>query len=181
MNSLEKLPELTEKALGGLTADETLKFRILNKAAETPAEDKRSFLRPAIGLVAAAVLMVCVLLVLNGRDAVPSPEETPILRSFPAGAVSSSGILPTDVDAFGAESIESAATGKVTDSKTLESLLKALSSAVKAEVPAEASAEDELVLRCKNGAEFKWGLHEPYLSSEDGTWSCPGFFILLGK
>lgn len=182
MNTLEKLPEITEKAFGGLTADESLKFRILKKASASTAAEKRSLLRPAIALVSAAALMVGALLVLNSRDAVPSPEETPVLRSFPAGAVSSeSGILPADVVAFGAESIETAAHGKVTESQVLEALLKALASAGIAETPADFSAEDELVLRCRNGAVYSWSLHEPYLSSGEGTWYCPAFFRLLGE
>ena len=37
------------------------------------------------------------------------------------------------------------------------------------------------VLRCKNGAVYRWSLHEPYLSSGEGTWSCPAFFRLLGE
>lgn len=181
MNMLEKLPEITEEALGGLTADESLKSRILKKASASPGAEKRSFLRPAVALVSAAALMVGALLALNGRDAVPSPEETPVLRSFPAGAVSDPGILPADVDAFGAESIETAAHGKVTETQALEELLKALASAGKAETPADSPAEDELVLRCKNGTVYRWSLHEPYLSSGDGTWSCPAFFRLLGE
>ncbi len=181
MNRLENLPEITEKALGGLTADEALKFRILEKAAASPAEEKRSFLRPALGVVVAAALMVCVLLVLNGREAVPAPEETPILRSFPAGAVSASGILPADAEAFGVSFLETAAGDKVTDNETVDALLKALRSAEKAEAPAGASAEGELTLQCKNGAVYKWTLHEPYLSVGEETWSCPAFFSLLGK
>ena len=46
MIKLENLREETESALYGLTADDSLKYRILQKAAQTPAEVTKKGFHP---------------------------------------------------------------------------------------------------------------------------------------
>ena len=64
MNELKNLPEYTDRALNGLVADESLKHRILSKAAETGTAKRNPFIRPVmiLGTVVAACLLLAVAL-----------------------------------------------------------------------------------------------------------------------
>lgn len=82
MKRLEQLPEITEKALGGLTAGQNLKLRI-EKAAAAPMPQRRT--------VGAWVPALCCALVLAialgvGIPALTQQGDEPLIASQPAGA-----------------------------------------------------------------------------------------------
>ena len=74
MTDLNHLRNESEKALYGLKADETLKYRILqNAAAEPERKTRKSFQLIPVMCVVAAALLFSVLL-LNGIPPVSHPE-----------------------------------------------------------------------------------------------------------
>lgn len=80
MKRLEQLPEITEKALGGLTAGQNLKLRI-EKAAANPVSARR----PASAWVPALCCALVLALVL-GIPALNQQPQTQLIASQPAGA-----------------------------------------------------------------------------------------------
>ena len=183
MNRLEKLPEITEKALGGLTADESLKYRILKSAAESKPAGERSFLRPVFGLLCATAVMVFVLLALGGRPGLdPSPTEAPVLRSFTAGGGPlQAEAFPATLTAGKAVSADIASLGTIEDEKNLGLITEALAEAEPAPLPDGASSDPGLVLRLADGSEFSFALSDPYLISGSSAWTCPRFFEIISQ
>ncbi len=69
MEKFEKIPEVTEHVLAGLTADENLKHRIFS-AASSPAIKKKYPLRTVIALCSLSVLLIllCVFALTTGNS-----------------------------------------------------------------------------------------------------------------
>ena len=65
MIKLENLREETESALYGLTADDSLKYRILQKAAQTPIEEKKRIFRPFPVLCSVLAVLLLLTVALN--------------------------------------------------------------------------------------------------------------------
>lgn len=66
MSKLEQLPEISESLLSGLRADETLKYRILQNAVETPSPAvSHSSRRPLVALISLSVAMIAVFVMLG--------------------------------------------------------------------------------------------------------------------
>lgn len=176
MNRLENLPEITAKALGGLSADEALRCRILNQARSGNASpEKRSFLRPALSLAAAAAALALVLFLLNGTETLPEPE--PVLRHLSAGgAVVQAALLPESLKADAVESV-ALLPGTPADANKKDALLQTLRQAepVNAQV---SQWSRQLMIREKDGTTHIWEAEPPYLTDGAVVWSCPAFFEL---
>ena len=85
MTGPEQFRQYTDQVLFGLKADEQLKHRILQKAAETGQPEKKSFFRRPVPVLCSmvAVLVLCVFL-LNGQKPVSSDPAAEI-NTFAAG------------------------------------------------------------------------------------------------
>ena len=182
MNRLDQLPELTEQALGGLTAGDDLKHRILAEAANNRPRSERSFLRPAVGLMSAAAVMAAFLLILNTHQPQSEAvEDVPVLRSCSAGSVSSSpGILPVFASGLHVVSVETPYSDTAfTDDGTIDLLVSALRSAETDGSSSDNSFSGEIILHLSDGTDFRCRIDDPYLSCNGQIWSCPQFFTLL--
>ena len=84
MSRLNELPEYTDRVLGGLTAGDELKHRILMKALEDPKPSFRASFRAVPAMVCILVLMVAGLGIV-GLNRLPSLEQPPILSTSTAG------------------------------------------------------------------------------------------------
>ncbi len=95
---LRALPEIAQST--GLEADEQLKRKIL-RAAREKAQPRRAFApRLAAALCAVAVLIGAGAFALPGlRGSGPTPVDTPLIESHPAGSVTAGDKLALDVPA----------------------------------------------------------------------------------
>lgn len=73
MNSIDNLREITDQVLCGLTADASLKHRILSSGSDCISEKRRFLFRPVPVLALAAVLLVVSLIALNGLRPIEIP------------------------------------------------------------------------------------------------------------
>ena len=85
MIKLENLPEVTNRALDGLKANESLKSKILKAAVQAEKSNSHIQLRRLVPLLisSVAVMIFCVFL-LNGKKPIPM-EEQHLIHSFTAG------------------------------------------------------------------------------------------------
>lgn len=178
MSKPEELRRITDNTLHGLVADESLKFRILQKAA---GQDKASALRPframpALCAVIAALLIA--VLALNTLQPVTSAGPGEII-AFAAGNPDShdSAILPSGFDMRSVVKIELTGIGTVTDPQQcilLCTLLKDQSESVE---PGEVSNKNRLVISLSDGTSVSFDAADPFLTGSDGRiWSCAAFF-----
>ena len=184
MNRLDQLPEITNRALVGLTAGDDLKHRILAEAANKRTRPGRSFLRPAVGLVSAAAVMAAFLLILNLSQPQTGPvEDIPVLRSFSAGSVfSSPGPLPALSSDLSIVSIETTYSDTaITDHREIDLLVSALLDAETAASQTDRSFSGMMVLHLSDGTECRFSLDNPYLSYDGKLWNCPDLFTALNN
>lgn len=181
----EKLHEATEKALYNLTADESLKQRILQKAAaaETDTQKRRRFTSiPAFCTVMAALMLI--LVVMNGLQPV-DPAASVEINVFSAGSsqdVSVAGNEYADVldnlDPNQVVSVELTDVGTVSDPEACASLVSLLQhNSVSSDYSIE-KAVHTLYIISSDGSSLSFVAEEPYLSS-GSTWSCVEFFDRL--
>ena len=186
MDKLNKLPEISDRALHGLQAGPALKNRIV-KAAETQASGAsgtparfRPRLLP-VSLAAVAAMILCVFL-LNGIIAVPSAGNDTVIHSFSAGTGSSSGLSFEAFLALDPASVTSVETGSDTllsvpqSFASLQQALREHSSLFEGE---SGSLEGRLVLHCGESGEFVLPVERPLIQFEDGVRECDVFFDLL--
>lgn len=176
MMNPEMLREETEKSLFSLTADASLKNRILQKAAQTArASDRKPVVHPVMALctvVAALLLMVVALNHIHPTDPVAPGEVT----VFAAGGKDESASVPfTEIDAETVSSIRFKDTGIITDSDLCSSLIRILQSDSKSAIGVSLTSSDKLIVRMADNTQYEFTVEEPYLAGEE-CWSCPSFF-----
>lgn len=180
----ENLHQATEKALFNLTADESLKQRILEKAAGYQhVSRKRRILTSIPAFCTVMAVLMIVLTVINGLKPV-DPASSVDINVFSAG--SSDDIAPADKDAEifdvlnpdAVLSVELTGFGTITDSEACSSLISLLQHS---SVPTDYSIEDPdhtLIISSADGTKLTFNVKEPYLGS-DNCWSCAEFFDRL--
>lgn len=181
MSRPEDLRQISENTLHSLIADESLKFRILQKAAASDQNDKSRSKKmvPIFCTVLAALLIAVVSL--NSIQAVPAsaPGE---LNSFTAGGIYTSSILPANFDPDSVLSVETELIGTINDSDQCTALTKLL---LDQSVPADTADHDtdgKLIVTTSDGKTYVFKIGDPYLISQDGQcWSCPAFFNQFNK
>lgn len=91
MNRLDNLPEITDQVLSGLRADDSLKYKIYQKAAGESSEKKASFRLPLAALCAISAVMIAAFVLLTSLTRQGSSDtqnyESANISSMPAGAV----------------------------------------------------------------------------------------------
>lgn len=176
MSSPEDLRHITESTLHSLIADESLKFRILQKAASAEQMDKsrRKKLIPVFCTVLAVLLIAAVSL--NSIQAVPASGPG-VLNSFTAGGADAPSPLPEDFSPDSVLSVEMELRGKTTDPDQCNALAQLI---LHQSVPAD--LEDpvscgKLIITTSEGTTYVYGISEPYLIDPNNQcWSCPAFF-----
>ena len=184
MNNLNNLRDITDKALCGLTADESLKHRILQRAASTSESsgNRPLFLIPVCCTVL-AVLLVAVSF-LNGLQPV-TPAAPGEINVFAAGNddtmyTSDHDLTPVDpsIPYDTISSVELTGFGVIED-PSLCSLL--FSTIQEKSVPAVSPASEELTqltIVVNDGTVIHFETEDPYIFS-DQCWYCPEFFELV--
>ena len=187
MNNLNEFREVTEKALYGLTADDSLKHRILQQTAQESVPPVR---RPlSLISVCGAVLAILLIAVVALNNLQPVSPATPgEINVFTAGsetasAPSAGNFIPLplerDITAEMVTSVSVAGHGTVNDSALCSRLFSILQEkSVSAEIP-DASAQAELDIFLSNGTVIHFDIEEPCIIGDNGCWSCPDFFVLL--
>ncbi len=178
MTTPEELRRATENTLYGLTADESLKFRILQKAARQPEPHTRRSLRlvPVLCTVLAAFLVVVI--ALNTLQPVPSagPGE---MNVFAAGKseTAEKTLFPAGFDTDGVISVKLNDSATVTDPVQCAALVSVLLDSSGEAADSGAHADGNLIITSSDGSELTFGTDDPYLIGKDGRrWYCPGFF-----
>ena len=188
MKRPEDLAEVTENLLHGLTADDSLKQRILQRAADySGTEQKRVFHPvPVFGSVIFALIIAVVLL--NGLPPVV-PAQPAEMKVFAAGSQDTvppaadegttfvqtvfGGVMPGDV-----VSVELDSTGLVSDPEQCRTLISVLCENAEPSVNVSADKQSRLTITTAAGEVYQLAADEPYLTGS-GCWSCPGFFSLM--
>ena len=185
MSRIEELRQVTDQTLHGLTADDSLKFRILQQAA-AGTETKKPFIRPLTVLCAAFAALLVMVLALNTLKPV---SNVPVaINVFAAGNtekpadMEQAGPLPGGFESDSAVSVELEGAGSVTNPEKCALLAGIISGQA---APAEhvyAACGNHLKITLADGTILTFGADEPYLIAEDGSgWSCPEFFTELRK
>ena len=182
MNNPENLRDITEKVLYGLTADDSLKHRILQQVSQqtVKSEKKPFYLIPAFCTVLAALLIT--VFALNGLPAV-NPAVPGEINVFTAGNENlsasedaSSGPVDPSVSADDILSIQITDFGTVLDSQQCAQLFRLLRDESKKAEISYSGARSEIILSVKDGTVLRFYAKEPYIFSGGSCWFCPAFF-----
>ena len=182
MNKLENLPEITDRALDGLRADDVLKTRILNAALQ---EDKPSGkqLRFIPVLLSSVALMILCVFLLNGKKPFLPEEEQHLIHSFSAGN-SVSETIPfnefTGINPDTVESMELIPGCKLTSPGQVIRLSELLVSG--SEPAPDCCAGDlkgRLDISISSGLLISLPAKSPYIGWSDGVRKCEEFFEIF--
>ena len=97
MRNPEELPKVTEQTLYGLVADDSLKYRILQKAADPSGQSGRKAFRTVSVLCTALAVLLAAVLSLNTLQAVPSGGPGEINVFAGGGTGSGASVLMPEV------------------------------------------------------------------------------------
>jgi len=186
LNKLENLPEVTEQALNGLRADDSLKNRILNAALreEKPSSFSLKSVRLVPVLLSSVALMLLCVFLLNGKKPLLPEGEKNLIRSFSAGSgevVSVSFGSFAGTDPASVESVELLSSGKVSDRALVAQLLDALKNHSEIVPNDEIVLNDRLNLFDRDGLLFSLPAEAPYVRWADGVRRCESFFEMFGN
>lgn len=183
MSRPEDLRQITDNTLHSLIADESLKYRILQKAASSEQIDKsrQKRLIPVFCTVLAALLIAAVSL--NSIQAVPSSVPGD-LNSFTAGGTdpASSFPLPEGFNPDSVLSVEMEGLGTVNDPGQCAALTQLLIDQSVSTDHMDPAADGKLIITSSGGQTCVFEVCNPYLISQDNQcWSCSGFFSEFSK
>ena len=184
MNRIENLPEVTDRALDGLRADERLKNRIIRSAVgekENASCIHRGFQLIPVILSSVAVMILCVFL-LNGKKPVDLDADQHLIHSFSAGN-SDAGTDTFDsfagTDPQNIESMEIVSAGKTDGTENLQQLFNALTEDSALISDKTFAPEDQLNIRLVSGIMISLPVKAPYIFWPDGIRRCDHFFDLF--
>ena len=185
MNKLDNLPEITDRALDGLRADENLKTRILNAALQN--QEPRTVVRsrqlvPAL-LSAVAVMILCVFL-LNGKKPLLQDHEQNLIHSFSAGNSASASVSFgsfTGTDPLSFASVELLSAGRISDPDLLNQLTDLIKNHSESVPNGEMDMKDQLNFYGSGGLLFSLPVEAPFIDWSDGPRKCEPFFDLFNQ
>ncbi len=179
MIKLENLPEVTNRALDGLKANESLKSKILKAAVQEEKSNSHIQLRRLVPLLisSVAVMIFCVFL-LNGKKPIPM-EEQHLIHSFTAGNSETVPVSYTDIVSLPVKSIVRCSDGKKIENDQLEPLINAIRSDSSNVSDDHISMNDNLNIYCSDGLCFVVPVQPPYIGWADGIRRCDLFFELF--
>ena len=183
MNNLEELHAVSDKVLSGLTADDSLKQRILQTAVLSGEKAQKRGFSPIPAFCSVIVLLLITVGVLNNLRPV-DPASSVEMNVFSAGSVEISpspeqsvsglpaGIIPDNIISF-----ELSDSVIVSSADKCAALAEALGKCITCEEPADTDSDRHLIIRCKDGNQYQFNVSEPYISN-GLCWSCEAFFSL---
>lgn len=176
----EELRSATDKALYGLTADESLKQRILLKASQTTQSNRDSFVfRPVLKLCAIVGVLLLMVVALNSVRPL-SPSAPGEMNVFAAGGKDTTGTLFSQIDV---DSVSGVSVGSIdyADKAQCVEMIRVLQSEARetdTDIPADG---EKMIIRMKDGTEHLFYIREPYVYKDDKCWTCAGLFAFLQK
>ena len=175
MMKLENLREETESALYGLTADDSLKYRILQKAAQTPIEETKRNFRPFP--VLCSVLAVLLLLTVALNQVRPlSTIEAGDITVFAAGRKEEgSTSVFSNIEASDIISMELTSVGKIDTPEDCSALLGVLRQDSFPAADEKWDNEEYLVICTADGQSIRYPVNEPYFL-DNTCWECEAVF-----
>ena len=177
MSRPEELRQITENTLHSLIADESLKFKILQKAAssEQNHRSRQKKVIPAFCTVLAVLLIAA--LSLNSIRSVPGSEPGELNSFIAGGSDAAVSLLPEDFDPDSVSSVEMENLGTINDPDQCTALVQLLlHQSIPADHP-DSAADGKLIVSASEGQTYIFHIRDPYLISENGIcWSCPAFF-----
>ena len=182
MNNIEELREVTEKALYGLSADDSLKQRILQKASgySEDIHNRKFHTVPVFCTVLAALVLSLVLL--NGLTPVnpASPGEINVFAAGNENVSSSENVqnktILHEVDAHSVVSLELSGFGLINDPNLCSDLIGTLQSRAEKAEDGRGTNQGNLIITLSDGTVLCVAAEEPFIFSEV-YWFCPEFFI----
>ena len=173
----EELRSATDKALYSLTADESLKQRILLKASQTTQTHRDSVFRPVMKLCAVVGVLRLMVIALNSVRPL-SPSSPGEMNVFAAGGKDTAGTSfpQIDIDHVSGISVGGIDYQDETQYTELIRILQNESKETDALIPENG---ERIVIRMEDGKEYAFGISEPYVFTDDKCWTCSGFFKLL--
>ena len=184
MKNPEMLREATDKVLFGLTADDSLKQRIFQKAASDRESSSRRLFGPVPAFCAVVAMLLITVGVLNNLAPV-NPAASVEMNVFSAGSVDISPAPDYPVSVFPAgfsseivSSVEINEKKPVTDPEECAALIAALEESEITDQPFGADSEGQVIVHCSDGSSYQFIASEPYLSYDGQSWICESFFAL---
>jgi len=185
---LENLPEYSDNILNGLTADQSLKHRILTKAAEQP-EKKNNLLLHTVPVLCSliAVLLVAVVM-LNELKPVPVSDQDD-MTVFAAGsnqtASPETGLGFADVmNESGSKTITRIEfdNGNIISKPETCSLLFSILKSKAIPVDHQELPESAVItMSLSDGSSVQLEVYPPLLTDGNNTWTCQEFFNVLNN
>ena len=184
MIKLEDLPEVTDRALNGLKANDILKTKILNTVIqkEKPYVYKKHLHLIPIVLSSVAV-MVFMFVLLNNKKPLLSVDHH-LIRSFTAGnsaSYNNSFSSFSEIDLLSIKYFEISSTGKKNTPDQLNQLLDALVNHSILVKETDIVMTDHLNIFDSNGLLLSLPINSPYIGWSDGVRKCNCFFEMMEK
>lgn len=182
MSRPEELRRAAENTLYGLTADDSLKYRILQKAAEHEDSKKRKLLHPLPALCSVLAMLFVAILALNSLQPVNSagPGE---INAFTAGNIQEdlSEEVSNPFKRINSDSVISvniSGESSVNDHDMCAALIALLQDAAASDAARIDSAKKcRLQISSSDGTVYEFDADNPYLSDSEGhNWNCSEFF-----
>lgn len=178
MNRPEDIRVVTEKALYGLTADDSLKFRILQKAAAYNEKEQRRFAHPVPVLCAVVAFLVIIAVSINGIQPV-QPVVPGEMTVFAAGGTDDRTVSSiAKIESGHVVSVEVTGLGTVEDRTQCDSLVELLKNDADNSEEEPDQWPDKIVIRMDDGSVYKYNAAEPYLA-DGANLECPAFFAMM--
>ena len=178
MNRLEDIRTVTDKALYGLTADESLKFRILQKAAACEQKGARRIAHPVPVLCAVVAFLVIIAVSINGIQPV-EPVVPGEMTVFAAGGTDDRTVSSIGkIESGHVISVEVTGIGTVTDPSGCDALIGLLKNDAESTAEEPDKWSEKIVIRMDDGSVYEYKAAEPCL--DDGrNLECPAFFSMM--
>jgi len=178
MSRPEDLRQAAENMLYGLKADDTLKYRIIQKASVQPKSQMHLPLRAAPVLFTVLTVFLIAVIGLNSIQSVSSavPGE---IKAFAAGKTESGmdSLFPAEFRPDSVISIRFDQSFPIQDAGQCTALASVLCQQAVRTSESDGVLPLKLIISTSDGKEYCFGMQAPYLEGDDGIrWSCPAFF-----
>ena len=187
MKNPEELREISDKVLFGLTADDSLKQRILQNAVSTGRTSSRKLFSPIPAFCTVIAMLLITVGVLNSIRPV-DPAATVEMNVFSAGSVdispspdASDSVFPAGFQAETVVSVELAGRTAITDPQKCRALTDTLMNCTVSDESPDMNDAVKMTILCDNGDRYHYNASDPYISDDSHCWSCENFFSLCNE
>ena len=174
MNRIEDLRRVTDNTLHGLIADDSLKFRILQKAAQSGQDSRKRAFRPVPVLCSLIALLVVAVVALSTLKPV-APSNPGEMNVFAAGSKETDAPY-TSIDPDTVISVELSGIGTVTDPEQCAELIALLQQDEAVSASGAQEEGSELTVTSGDGTVYRY-----ILSGQADSAFCSLFRQYAGK